>query len=252
MECCRLRQEVFFGDTAKFSYKRLDVDRFDYRFDHLYIEHIPTQKIIGTYRLRVLDSLKHSYTQQEFKLEGITAHNTNALELGRACILNEFRKGAVIALLWRGIAEYMLASKVDYLFGCSSIYTTSAREIAMIYSYLGEKGAINFEQLALPQTKYELPDFDMWISFYKDNLNDVHRQKAKELVPSLLNSYMRMGAQIASLPALDKSFGCVDFLTLVHKNVLLRGSAQRFFDGSTKDQSRPSLSPTEGITISSQ
>lgn len=174
------------------------------------------------------------------------------LELGRACILPEYRKGAVIALLWRGIADYMIQSKSDYLVGCSSIFSTSPREIAMIFSYLGEIGAIDPDFLVLPQSRFELNDFDMWLTFFKDNLNDTHREKSKALIPSLLMSYIKMGAKVASFPALDKDFMCVDFLTLVNKDTLLKTHAQRFFEGSTSDHKRPSLSPTEGMIISSQ
>jgi len=252
LECCRLRYQVFFGSNHDQRFAALDLDRFDSRFDHLYIEYKPTKKIIGTYRLKPLTNLRDSYTQQEFKLDSLPFDHLRMLEIGRACILPEFRKGVVITLLWRGIAEYMMQSKSDYLIGCSSIFSASPREIAMLFSYLNELGAIDSRFLVQPQTKYELHDFDMWLTFYKNNLSESHREKSKSLLPNLLMSYIKMGAKIASFPALDKDFACVDFLTLVSKSELMKTHAQRFFDGATKDQSNPSLNPTEGIIISSQ
>jgi putative hemolysin len=37
----------------------------------------------------------------------------------------------------------------------------------------------------------------------------------KGKIPSLLNSYLKVGAKVCGTPALDKSFKCIDFLTLL-------------------------------------
>ncbi|MCB5295473.1 MAG: hypothetical protein LHW52_02880, partial [Candidatus Cloacimonetes bacterium] len=37
----------------------------------------------------------------------------------------------------------------------------------------------------------------------------------RDRIPSLLNSYLKAGAKVCGSPALDRSFKCIDFLTLL-------------------------------------
>ena len=47
------------------------------------------------------------YTGQEFDLCGVRAPSGEIMELGRSCVEPEYRTGAVMQLLWRGIADYL-------------------------------------------------------------------------------------------------------------------------------------------------
>ncbi len=251
LECCKLRHQIFFQEPGIKNHAGIDVDRFDQYFDHLLIKHLPTQKIIGTYRLSLIKNIKNSYTNLEFNLNHLLSKTRQGVELGRACIHPQYRKGSVIALLWRGIAEYMIQSKADALFGCSSVHSTNPREVALLFSYLAEQGHVLPHLLSFPQPAYEMHNFDMWLAFFIGKLTPDHRIEAQKLLPGLLSSYLKMGAKIASYPALDEDFQCVDFLTFAQKENILNTGAQRFFEGATSDQSTPSLNPTPGITISS-
>jgi putative hemolysin len=45
------------------------------------------------------------------------------VEVGRSCIDSDYRTGTAIALLWSGLARYMLRNGHDYLIGYGPRYT---------------------------------------------------------------------------------------------------------------------------------
>ncbi|NLP03545.1 MAG: GNAT family N-acetyltransferase [Fibrobacter sp.] len=100
---------------------------------------------MGTYRL--ISSLFHKkfYSSTEFNLDDIINLPGTKLELGRACVHRDFRTGTPIALLWRGITDYIRETGTKYLFGCSSVKTTNIRIIASIYRYFQENGKVSDE-----------------------------------------------------------------------------------------------------------
>ena len=228
IESFRLRHEVFYQEFQEVEGGGLDVDRFDSQFDHLIIIHKESNKIIGTYRVSCSAFSKLSYTELEFDLSKILKMKGPHLELGRACIQKNHRRGAVISLLWRGIAEYMNASQSNILFGCSSIKIDNPREAALIYKYLFEKGSVIIDQIAKPTKNFEMPDFKAWSFYFQNDLTEIQRHEAANLIPSLLSSYLKLGAKIAGEPAFDKDFDCVDLLTVLKKDELADSLARRF------------------------
>lgn len=118
----RLRYQVFHREMiGKTKPTGLDVDRFDFHCDHLIITDTRSNEIIGTYRLNCSKFSDDFYSEQEFHIGALLDHPGIKLELGRSCIHKDYRNGAVISLLWRGIAEYMVLSESNLLFGCASI-----------------------------------------------------------------------------------------------------------------------------------
>lgn len=196
----RLRHEVFYQEFQDLEEVGLDVDRFDSHFDHLIILHKETNRIVGTYRLSCTEFSKRSYAELEFDLTGIYRMKGPHLELGRACIHKDHRRGAVISLLWRGIAEYMNISGANVLFGCSSLKVNNPREAALIYKYLLDEGAVASSHFACPTKNFQMPDFDAWFSYFQGGLTDIQSEEAQQLIPALLSSYLKLGAKVAGEP----------------------------------------------------
>ncbi len=228
IESFKLRHEVFHVEFQGLTPGGLDFDRFDRWFDHLIIIHKDSQKIIGTYRLNCTEVLKNSYTSLEFDLSNIFRMQGPFLELGRACIRKDHRKGAVISLLWRGIAEYMNLTQANILFGCSSIKVNNARSTALIYRYLINSGGVTEDALATPTLDFKMKDFGEWISYFKNNLSEAQVTEAEALIPSLLKSYLKLGAKVAGEPAFDRDFDCIDLLTVLKKEDLAQSLAKKF------------------------
>ncbi len=228
IESFKLRHQIFVCEFQGIDDDGLDFDRFDYYFDHLIIVHKETNKIIGTYRLNCTRFSAESYTALEFDTTGILNAAGPHLELGRACIHKSYRKGSVISLLWRGIAEYMKLSNSNVLFGCSSVKVNNARDAALVYKYLFDLGHVSVETLSRPTKKFQMQNFESWLNFFGPNLTETQQTEAETLVPSLLKSYLKQGAKIACEPAFDEDFDCIDFLTVLKKEDLSKTLADKF------------------------
>src|SRR3546814_19144805 len=58
------------------------------------------------------------------------------LDLGRSCVLREYRTNATIQLLWRGISTYISDHGISFMFGCASFPGTDPQQHALALSYL--------------------------------------------------------------------------------------------------------------------
>lgn len=224
----KLRHEVFYQEFQNIDLEGMDFDKFDALFDHLIIIHKNSNKVIGTYRINCSSYSNHSYTQTEFNLDEVFKLTGPHLELGRACIHKDHRKGTVLSLLWRGITDYMNLSGASVLFGCSSLKINNAVQAALVYRYLFEEGALIENLFSTPTKNFQMPNFDICYASFHNGLSESQREEAEKLLPPLLKSYIKFGAKIASEPAFDKDFDCVDLLTVLKKDDMTNSLARRF------------------------
>lgn len=228
LESFKLRHEVFNVEFRGVNKDQLDFDRYDRFFDHLLIFHGDSKKVIGTYRVNKTNSVPlDSYTGLEFHLDGLAQYQGPYLELGRACIAREHRRGAVITLLWRGIAEYMKMSGVQTLFGCSSLKVNNSKVAALIYRYLEDKNLVA-ETKCQPTQAFQFPELEAWLRYYSGPLSDEQINEAEESIPSLLKSYLKLGSRIMARPAFDRDFDCLDFLTVLNRHDLSKSIERKF------------------------
>ncbi len=219
----KLRHDVFLEELLhKKKRSGMDRDQFDHRCDHLLIIDKRTDSLIGTYRLQSSLHTKKWYTATEFHMRHIKKLPGNKLELGRACVHPSHRNGITIALLWEGIHAYMLASQTKYLFGCSSIKTMDKEEIRSIYYYLKQGGHISNDHKVRPRGKFNVPGLSRHVRKNPESSTELDPSKFRDKIPSLLNSYLKVGAKVCGTPALDRSFKCIDFLTLLDVDDLTR------------------------------
>jgi putative hemolysin len=221
IECFKLRHEVFCKEMAGRSTRtKMDYDEYDLFCDHLIIIHEETEQIIGTYRMNFSDTAEKFYTDSEFYLsQWILNQRQPFIELGRACIHTEHRRGSVISLLWRGIAEYMKMMDAEILIGCSSVKLTDARSAALVYKYFEMNNHLNTEIFSV-RKKYEMDDFIFWLMIFSQGLTPAQVVEAEAKIPSLLKSYIKAGAKVSSYPAYDKDFNCIDFVTILERKNL--------------------------------
>jgi putative hemolysin len=212
----RLRHEVFIEELlSKHRKSGIDIDYFDRRCDHLLIIDKRNNKLIGTYRLQSSLHTKKWYTATEFHMKHIRKLPGNKLELGRACVHPDYRNGVTIALLWEGIHAYMNASDTRYMFGCSSIKTMNKEEIRLLYSYLQHQNHITEEHKVRPKGKFKVLGLKRHLNKHTSFADEPDFSEIRNKIPSLLQSYLKIGAKVCGRPALDKSFRCIDFLTLL-------------------------------------
>lgn len=212
----KLRHQVFFEELVGTHLENsIDLDKFDAQCDHLIIIDDKESRIVGTYRLNCSKFNHDFYSAQEFKMRALLDRPEIKLELGRACIHPEYRKGAVMLLLLKGIAEYMDKSKAQLLFGCASVMTNKPREAGLVYKYLKSKNQLSDEWDIVPTEKYELPGLYNEIKNFSDQLSNDEEKEAAELLPALCKAYLSFGCVMAGPPAYDAEFECIDFLTVL-------------------------------------
>ena len=221
-----LRHEVFYEELLnRKAFLNIDVDKFDFMCDHLIIVDKRTENVAGTYRLISSTYSDRFYSETEFFIQNLKNVKGNKLELGRACVHRDYRNGIAIALLWKGISEYMKKVDAKYLFGCSSVNTTNIIEISLIYRYLKELYSSSEDFRVYPKGAYMIEQINQYLDTFQ-RLN-VKMEKSEELVPPLLQSYLKAGAKICGAPALDRKFRCADFLTILDVE-LLSSSFERY------------------------
>lgn len=232
-QALKLRHDVFLSELLH-RHKRsgIDRDRFDRFCDHLLIIDKRDGAVIGTYRLQSSLHTRRWYTATEFHMRRIVKHLPgNKLELGRACVHPEHRNGITIALLWEGIVAYMSASETSYMFGCSSIKTMDKDEIKQIYYYLKQNGHTTDDHRVRPKGKFRVPGMKGHVRRNPTHHAILDHGSYREKIPSLLHSYLRVGAKVCGIPALDKSFRCIDFLTLLD----VRDLSKKYTDKKTNE-----------------
>ncbi len=227
IESFRLRNEIFNNEFRGLNRTGLDFDQFDTTFDHLLIIHTETQRVVGTYRVNCSNDPMTAYTALEFHMQNILRFEGPYLELGRACIHKDHRRGAVISLLWRGIAEYMKITGAQVLFGCSSLKVNDSRRAALVYRYLQDQGAV-INDGCIPQDEFTFEGFKTWMHYFRNELTLAQIEEAQEAIPSLLKSYLKLGAKIFAPPAFDQDFDCLDFLTVLKRTELSASIDRKF------------------------
>lgn len=128
----RLRHDVFAGEMGALLASPQpghDVDAFDAYCDHLLVREETTGQVVGTYRLLPPERAAVAgrlYAESEFDLAALDPIRSSLVEVGRSCVHPDHRDGAVIGLVWAGIARYMTDRGHAWLAGCCSSRSPTA------------------------------------------------------------------------------------------------------------------------------
>lgn len=208
----RLRYEVFnleLGEGLDESHSSgLDHDRFDAHCHHLMVEHLATGRVVGTYRLQLremADAGHGFYSAQEFDFSHWPDEVLDqSVEVGRACIDREHRHRNVLLQLWKGLGAYTFFHRRHYFFGCCSLTSQDPVEAARVLELLRRHGHVHPTLELFPQPDYRcltgLESTEGW-------------ERAR--LPILFRTYLRYGARVCGLPAMDREFKTIDYLALL-------------------------------------
>lgn len=218
----QLRFQIFQIEMAgKAQASGFDEDQFDLSADHLGVFDQKTGKLIATARFLCSKFTSKFYSEQEFNCGALLSSAKVLLEVGRVCVDLNFRKGIIVMLLWRGIAEYVKKSKAEILFGCGSVPTTEPAQAVLLYRYLMEEAKVRVVPGVTPTQKYLSHEFEFLMDLSRNALlTDTDKSTAKALLPPLCDAYFNIGCFVPGPPALDREFRCFDFLTVLDLNKL--------------------------------
>jgi putative hemolysin len=210
----KLRYQVFHQECAENKSKKptaIDKDRFDSLSDLLTIIDQRSNQVVGTYRLLPSVRTRNFYAQSEFSLGSFIQTPGVKVELSRACIAPNYRKGSVLTLLWKGLCQYLQNYQAEYLFGCSSVFTPSSTKAAALMHLFAK------DQLLLSEWDINpLPAYDRSKQLLQALTQAQPDSKQDEDIPPLLRTYLRAGARLGFIPAYDEEFQCYDFFTVLN------------------------------------
>ena len=206
-EAQRLRYRVFAEELGAHLQCRTpghDIDHYDAFCEHLIVRESHADRIVGTYRIlspAAARSVGSYYSESEFYINRLQNLRSRMVEVGRSCIHPDYRSGAVITLLWAGLAEYMVTNNYEYLMGCASVgMGDGGHNAANLFAQLDPAHMAPAEYRSFPQ--HGLP-FERL----------ANGQPA--LIPPLIKGYLRVGAWVCGEPAWDPDFNTADLLMLL-------------------------------------
>ncbi|MER5740370.1 MULTISPECIES: GNAT family N-acyltransferase [unclassified Streptomyces] len=204
----RLRHLVFAGEMgARLDGPEpgLDTDAFDAFCDHLLVREETTGEVVGTYRILPPERAAVAgrlYSETEFDLTRLAPLRHDLVEVGRSCVHPAHRNGAVIALIWAGLARYMTRTGHEWLAGCCSLP-------------LADGGALAAATWDTVRAKHLAPE-EYWVTPHRLwNADGVRRPEGRTELPPLLRGYVRLGAWVCGAPAHDPDFGVADLYVLL-------------------------------------
>lgn len=220
------------------SMERRDADRFDAICDHLLVfdtalsgpDH---RRIVGTYRLLRQEAAAAAggfYSDEEFELNKLISRHPGQrfLELGRSCVLPEYRSKRTIEVLWQGIWAYITYYKIGVMTGCASFHGTVPAAHAEALSFLAQncRTSLDWDVRAVAG-RYCAMDLMPGEA--------VSMKSALAAMPPLIKGYLRVGAKIGDGCVIDHQFGSVDvFIVMPVEEIAARyvsyysGEAVRF------------------------
>jgi putative hemolysin len=215
-----LRYRVFYEEmtalpSPEMRERRRDFDRFDAFCDHmLVIDRSMTDEygqpvVVGTYRLmRDVDAQRAGgfYTGGEYDIGRMLAESgsANIVELGRSCILKEYRsKTSTMQLLWRGVMVYCLRFSIDLMFGCASLAGTDPDALALPLSYL-------HHYHPMPDGMPVRARAELYVEMDRLPKEAIDPKAALHALPPMIKGYLRAGGSIGDGAVIDRQFDTTD------------------------------------------
>jgi len=223
----RLRYRVFFAEGSAIADRtmalmRRDICTFDRICDHLLvIDHssrsrrlkIHKPRVVGTYRLLRQETAERHfgfYSAREFDIAPLLARHAGKrfLELGRSCVVKEYRTKRTLELLWHGIWTYVLHHQIDVMFGCASLEGTDPQALALPLSFLHHHARSDADYRARALA-------NRYVSMDLIGKDTIDCRKALNSLPPLVKGYLRVGAMIGEGAVVDYQFGTTDVLVVM-------------------------------------
>lgn len=213
-EIGRLR-EITFREIGEGTNKKIDLDEYDFYYNHLFIWDREAKKIVGAYRVGKGDEIyfrygvKGFYISNLFKIKnGFHTIMKSGLELGRSFVRKEYQqKPLPLFLLWKGLLMFSMKNQsYRYMFGPVSISNNFTKlSKSLIIEYIRKNCYDNrLAKFITPKKKFEAELNDL-----ETELLESHNNSIKSLdsliseieinhnkVPVLLRQYIQLNAKI--------------------------------------------------------
>ncbi len=214
-EIGRLR-EITFREVGEGTNKKIDLDKYDIYYNHLFIWDRDAKMVVGAYRFGKGDEIFYSMGRAGFYLSELFRIKRSlypvlqeSLELGRSWIRKEYQqKPLPLFLLWKGILKYLTINpQYRYLIGPVSISNHFSKfSKSLIVDFISKNHFDHkLARYVKPRKKFKVDfskiDADLLLESH-DNLKDLDSLIAevettpRMKVPVLLRQYLMLNAKI--------------------------------------------------------
>jgi putative hemolysin len=243
-EIGRLR-EIAYCAVGEGTGRRLDLDRFDQRYRHLFLWDRHAQRVAGAYRIGRTDDIAAAvgvdglYTRTLFRYDAqlLDRMGAPALELGRSFVATEYQKNYnALLLLWRGIGQFVTQHpKYRFLFGPVSI---SARYSETSHRLLTEflrqhRLTSDLSTLVAAVNPLRHQSSPTAATLAPGSVDDLNRRVAQleadgKGVPVLLRQYLKLNAHLIGLNVDPNFKDALDALMIVDLTIVDRAILARY------------------------
>lgn len=213
-EIGRLR-EITFREVGEGTNKEIDLDEYDFYYNHLFIWDREAKKIVGAYRVGKGDEIYFRYGIKGFYISNLFKiksgfHNVmkSGLELGRSFIRKEYQqKPLPLFLLWKGLLIFIIKNpSYRYMYGPVSISNNFTKLSKKLMIEFIRKNCYNHDlaKFISPKKKFEAELDDLEIELLESHLDSIKSldnliseiEINHNKVPVLLRQYIQLNAQI--------------------------------------------------------
>ena len=213
-------EEMDAKPSHEMAVMRREFDSFDEFCDHLLVFNEAAgegpESVVGSYRLmrRAAAARRGQfYSADEYDISVLLNHPGEIMELGRSCVERDHRSGAVMQLLWRGIAEYVFHFDVDLMFGCASLPGIEPDRLKEPLSFL-------FHYHLAPAELRPRAVAERYIAMDRLAPERFDAQSAMRQLPPLIRGYLRLGGYVGNGAVVDPDFGTTDVCVVVKTDLV--------------------------------
>lgn len=217
-----LRYQVFYEEmkatpSPDVAAAKMDFDEFDAHCEHLLVidrdRGVGAAGIVGTYRMMRREGAEKAgrfYTSDEYDIDRLLNHagEGELLEMGRSCVASEYRTRAAMQIMWRGVTAYVIATKVNYLFGCASFHGTDPSAHALPLAYL-------FHNHLAPEEIRPVSHEKHYVDMNLIPAGEIDAKEALRRLPPIIKGYLRLGGVVGDGAYIDWDFNTVDVCVIV-------------------------------------
>lgn len=253
-ELGRLR-ETTFRLVGEGTNQSMDIDGFDFYYNHLFIWDKKQKCIVGAYRMGCGKDIIERFGMKGFYVNSLFDFEkemipvlSQTLELGRSFITKEYQqKPLPLFLLWQGILIHLRKNRgYRYIIGPVSIsnnFSSLSKEIIIAFirkSHFNHQLAAFVKARKEFKVKYNTDDIEVVLEKHNNDLQQLDKfiasiEPGSMKIPVLLKQYIRQNAKIICFNVDPLFNNCLDGLMILDLNELPEETLKFIKESDIKD-----------------
>lgn len=187
----------------------IDDDGRDLNSDILVVKDTDKDLIVGTYRIttpRTNVEKKPYIVERQYDISDLVNSDAMFACVSRLCIDPDYRDGAVIKLLLKGLFRYIAESQCQYVLGLCSFHGTDKSRYSNVFPYLYREHRETEHDFKAIMNPIRLDDYP----------EEIDETKIRDELPGILRMYLAIGHTVCSTASVDKEFNCIDVLIVLN------------------------------------